>query len=142
MTNMVMQKHWRLIRCRNHFRPGPFHGFLEAGAAAGDLRNSCGYSSVPRVRTPTGTQISGVSGPSAHPALREGRVTRLISLVNRAMVIVKLTHLHIAIPSSGNPPGEVPNDSFPRVDDTGIRKTPRRVSFAPVCQTSTGEPTL
>ena len=77
--------------------------------------------------------------PLPHPALREGRVTKLISLVNRAMVIAKLTHLHIAIPSSGNPPGEVPNDCFPRVDDHGIRKTPRHVSFAPVCQTSTGE---
>ena len=55
------------------------------------------------------------------------------------MVIAKLTHLHIAIPSSGNPPGEVPNDCFPRVDDHGIMKTPRQVSFAPVCQTSTGE---
>ena len=76
--------------------------------------------------------------PLPHPALREGRVTKLISLVNRAMVIAKLTHLHIAIPSSGNPLGEVPNDCFPRVDDHGIRKTPRRVSFAPVCQTSTG----
>ena len=55
------------------------------------------------------------------------------------MVIAKLTHLHIAIPSSGNPPGEVPNECFPMVDDHGIMKTPRRVSFAPVCQTSTGE---
>ena len=55
------------------------------------------------------------------------------------MVIAQLTHLRIVIPSSGNPPGEVPNDCFPRVDDHGITKTPRRVSFAPVCQTSTGE---
>ena len=30
----------------------------------------------------------------------------------------------------------------PRVDVHGITKTPRRVSFVPVCQTSTGEPTL
>ena len=80
--------------------------------------------------------------PLPHPALREGRITKLISLVNRAMVIAQLTHLRIAIPSSGNPPGEVPNDCFPRIDDLGITKTPKRVSFAPVCQTSTGKPTL
>ena len=64
--------------------------------------------------------------PLPHPALREGRITKLISLVNRAMVIAQLTHLRIAIPSSGK-------------DDLGITKTPKRVSFAPVCQTSTGE---
>ena len=77
--------------------------------------------------------------PLPHPALREGRITKLISLVNRAMVIAQLTHLRIAIPSSGNPPGEVPSDCFPRINDVGITKTPKRVSFAPVCQTSTGE---
>ena len=77
--------------------------------------------------------------PLPHPALREGRITKLISLVNRAMVIAQLTHLRIAIPSSGNPPGEVPSDCFPRIDELGMIETPKRVSFAPVCQTSTGE---
>ena len=77
--------------------------------------------------------------PLPHPALREGRITKLISLVNRAMVIAQLTHLRIAIPSSGNPPGEVPSDCFPRIDELGMIKTPKRVSFALVCQTSTGE---
>ena len=77
--------------------------------------------------------------PLPHPALREGRITKLISLVNRAMVIAQLTHLRIAIPSSGNPPGEVPSNCFPRMDKLGMTKTPKRVSFAPVCQTSTGE---
>ena len=77
--------------------------------------------------------------PLPHPALRGGRITKLISLVNRAMVIAQLTHLRIAIPSSGNPPGEVPSDCFPRIDDVGITKTPKRVSFALECQTSTGE---
>ena len=74
-----------------------------------------------------------------HPALREGRITKLISLVNRAMVIAKLTHLRIAIPSSGNPPGEVPSDCFPKTDELGVIKTTKRVSFAPVCQTSMEE---
>ena len=55
------------------------------------------------------------------------------------MVIAQLTHLRIAIPSSGNPPGEVPSDCFPRIDELGMTKTPKRVSFAPVCHTSTGE---
>ena len=33
----------------------------------------------------------------------------------------------------------MPSDCFPRIDDLGITKMPKRVSFAPVCQTSTGE---
>ena len=39
--------------------------------------------------------------PLPHPALREGRITKLLSFVNRAMVIAQLTHLRIAVPSSG-----------------------------------------
>ena len=66
-------------------------------------------------------------------------VTKLISFVNRAMVIAQLTHLRIAIPSSGNPPGEVPSDCFPRMDEPGMTKTPKRVTFAPVFHTSTGK---
>ena len=77
--------------------------------------------------------------PLPHPALREGRITKLISLVNRAMVIAKLTQLRIAIPSSGNPPGEVPSDCFPKMDELGTIKMTKRVSFAPGCQTSTEE---
>ena len=55
-----------------------------------------GYSFIPRVRKTTDTQIPGVSGPST--ALRGGRITKLLSFVNRAMVIAQLTHLRIAIP--------------------------------------------
>ena len=77
--------------------------------------------------------------PLPHPALREGRITKLISLVNRAMVIAKLTHLRIAIPLSGSLPGEVPSDCFPKMDELGVIKMTKRVSFAPVCQTSTEE---
>ena len=69
----------------------------------------------------------------------EGRITRLISLVNQAMVIAKLTQLRIAIPSSGNPPGGVPSDCFPKMDELGMIKMTKRVSFAPGCQTSTEE---
>ena len=77
--------------------------------------------------------------PLPHPALWEGRITKLISLVNRAMVIAKLTHLRIAIPSSGSTPGEVPSDCFPKMDVLGVIKMTKRVSFAPVCQISTEE---
>ena len=55
------------------------------------------------------------------------------------MVIAQLTHLRIAIPSSGHPPGEVSIDCFPRIGDIGITKTPKRVSFVLECQPSTGE---
>ena len=76
--------------------------------------------------------------PLPHPALREGRITKLLSFVNRAMVIAQLTHLRIAIPSSGNPPGEVPSDCFPKIAEPGVTKTPKRVSFASVIQITTG----
>ena len=55
------------------------------------------------------------------------------------MAIAQLTHLQIAIPSSGNPPGEVPSDCFPKIAEPGVTKTPKRVTFASVIQTKTGE---
>ena len=76
--------------------------------------------------------------PLPHPALREGKITKLLSFVNRAMVIAQLTHLRIAIPSSGNPPGEVPSDCFPKIAEPGVTKTPKRVTFASVIQITTG----
>ena len=68
--------------------------------------------------------------PLPHPALREGRISKLISLANRAMVIAQLTQLRMAIPASGHAPGEVPLDCFPKV--TNVPNTPdrKRVSFA------------
>ena len=68
--------------------------------------------------------------PLPHPALREGRISKLISLTNRAMVIARLTQLRMAIPASGHAPGEVPLDCFPKL--TNVPNTPdrKRVSFA------------
>ena len=74
--------------------------------------------------------------PWPHPALRNGRITKLISLVNRAMVIAQLTQLRIAIPLSGHVPGKVPIDCFPKVDDLDVTKPTKRVSFAPSGQPS------
>ena len=51
--------------------------------------------------------------PFPHPALRDGVIPRLLSCVCRAMVIGRLTHLRISIPSSGAPPGRVPVECFP-----------------------------
>ena len=68
--------------------------------------------------------------PLPHLALREGKISRLISLANRAMTIAQLTQLRIAIPSSGNAPGEVPIDCFPMTDDEDRTKVTKRVSFA------------
>ena len=67
--------------------------------------------------------------PWPHPALLTGRITKLVSLVNRAMVIAQLTQLRIAIPSSGHAPGEVPIDCFPKVNDREVNKSHKRVSF-------------
>ena len=50
--------------------------------------------------------------PFPHPALRDGVLPRLLSFVNRAMVIARLTYLNISIPSSGMPPGQVPVECF------------------------------
>ena len=69
--------------------------------------------------------------PVPHPALHEGKITKLLSFVNRAMVIAQLTHLRIAIPSSGNPPGEVPSECFPKTTEPAVTRKPRRVTFAP-----------
>ena len=70
--------------------------------------------------------------PLPHPALREGKISKLISLANRAMVIAQLTQLRMAIPASGHAPGEVPLDCFPKL--TNVPNTPdkKRVSFATV----------
>ena len=74
--------------------------------------------------------------PAPHPALREGKITKLLSFVNRAMVIAQLTHLRIAIPSSGTPPGEVPSDCFPKTTEPAVTKRPRRVTFSPVIKST------
>ena len=70
--------------------------------------------------------------PLPHPALREGRISKLISLANRAMVIARLTQLRMAIPASGHAPGEVPVDCFPKL--TNVPNTPdrKRVSFTTI----------
>ena len=73
--------------------------------------------------------------PLPHPALRKGRITKLISLVNRAMAIAQLTQLRIAIPLSGNPPGEVSTDCFPKTDELDKVKMTKRVTFTPGGQT-------
>ena len=51
--------------------------------------------------------------PFPHPALREGVLPRLLPFVGRAMAIALLTQLHISIPASVAPPGQVPAECFP-----------------------------
>ena len=74
--------------------------------------------------------------PLPHPALRERRISGLISMANRAMAIAQLTQLRIAIPASGSPPGEVPLACFPMTKDMDTHKVAKRVSFAMVDQMS------
>ena len=59
-----------------------------------------------------------------------GVIPRLLSCVNRAMAITRLTHLRISIPASGAPPGRVPADCFPGGAPRGNRPGSHRVSFA------------
>ena len=73
--------------------------------------------------------------PLPHPALREGKISKLILLATRAMVVAQLTTLRIAIPASGHAPGEVPLDCFPEIKDVTIKTDTRRVSFTAVDNT-------
>ena len=66
--------------------------------------------------------------PFPHPALRDGVIPRLISFVD--MAIACLTKLHILIPVSGMPPGQVLAECFPGGTSTHSSTNPRRVSFA------------
>ena len=68
--------------------------------------------------------------PFPHPALREGVIPHLLSFVNRAMVIARLTHLNILIRSSGMPLGQVPGECFPGGASTTELTSSRWVSFA------------
>ena len=68
--------------------------------------------------------------PFPHPALREGVIPRLLSFMDRAMVIARLTHLNILIPASGMPPGQVPAECFPGGTSTRELTSSQRVSFA------------
>ena len=71
--------------------------------------------------------------PFRHPALRgggggSGVISKLLSLVARAMAIAQLTHLHISIPASGSAVGAVPEECFPSVPLPRVSMDPRRVS--------------
>ena len=83
--------------------------------------------------------------PFSHPALRGGGggvLPRLLSFVARAMAIAQLTHLHISIPASGAPPGEVPEECFLRSTPSRGPTDPRRVSFASGVTVLGGDPPL
>ena len=64
--------------------------------------------------------------PFPHTALRGGGGSTSSSVVPWAMAIAQLTHLHISIPASGAPPGQVPEQCFPR--DTWTDGPPPRVA--------------
>ena len=57
-------------------------------------------------------------------------------MANRAMAVAQLTQLRLAIPASGNSPGEIPLACFPRTKDMDTHKVAKRVSFVTVDQTS------
>ena len=93
-----------------------------------------------------GTQYRVYKDPFPHPALRGGGggggevINKLLSLVGRAMAIAQLTHLHISIPASGAPPGEVPEDCFPSVSLSRVSTESRRISFASAITVLGAEP--
>ena len=57
-------------------------------------------------------------------------------MANRAMAVAQLTQLRLAIPASGNSPGEIPLACFPRTKDMDTHKVAKRVFFVMVDQTS------
>ena len=69
-------------------------------------------------------------GPFPHPALREGVIPRLLSLVGRAMAIAQLTQVHISVPASGVTPGQVTAECLPGGMSARELTSPRRVTFA------------
>ena len=76
-------------------------------------------------------------GPIASPDTPGGKDIQVDFVANRAMAIAQLTQLRLAIPSSGNVPGEVRIDCFPTTKDVDTRKATKRVSFTPAEQMST-----
>ena len=81
-----------------------------------DISGHCGgRTAVPCGRMSFGTQVPGVQGPVSAPGAQGGGggvIPRLLSFVARAMAIAQLTQLHIFIPASGVPPGQVPAECF------------------------------
>ena len=103
-------------------------GLVDNSPSSGRLGNSCGRPIVPRVPVPFG--IVSTRTPFPPSGAPGGVLPRLLSLVCQVMAIAQLTHLHISIPASGVPPGQVPEQCFPRVTCSRELTNPRRVSFA------------
>ena len=68
--------------------------------------------------------------PLPHPSLWGKVLGQLLGFVHRAMAIAQLTHLHLAIPSTGLTSEPVPLECYPTVPLTGRSDVSRRVSFA------------
>ena len=71
-----------------------------------------------------------------------GVLPRRLSFVGRAMAIAQLTQLHISIPASGAPPGQVPEEYFPGGTSSRELTSPCRVSFASDITVLCGAPPL
>ena len=77
--------------------------------------------------------------PVPHPALREGKITKLLSFVNRAMVIAQLTHLRIAIHHRALPRGKYRVTAFRKTQQRQLRRRADGVTFSPVIQSTVEE---
>ena len=108
-------------------------GLVDDSPSSGRLWNS---------PVPFGTQVSCLQGPISPSVAPGGLLPRLISFVGRAMAIAQLTHLHISIPASGAPPGQVPEECFPRGTLSRGLMDPRRVAFASGVTILGGKPPL
>ena len=89
-------------------------GLVDDSPSSGCLWHCCGCPTVPRGRVSVGTQVPCLQGPISPSGAPGGVLPRLLSFVVRAMAIAQLTHLHISIPVSGAPAGQVPEQCFPR----------------------------
>ena len=100
-----------------------------------DILGHCGgRTAVPCGRMSFGTQVPGVQGPVSSPGAQGGGgggvIPHLLSFVASAMAIAQLTQLHISIPASGVPPGQVPAECFPGGTSLQGPTSPHRVLFA------------
>ena len=78
----------------------------------------------------------------ASPTWRSRHICGPLSFVDRAMAIAQLTELHISIPESGAPPGQVPEVCFPVSTSSRGLTSPRHVYFANDVTVLDGAPPL
>ena len=91
---------------------------------------------------PFDTQVTCLQGPISPAGPLGGGGGEYFPGCYRLWAIAQLTHLHISIPASGAPPGEVPEECFPRGMPSRGLMDHRHVLFTSGVTVLGGEPPL